>query len=80
MLPVLFLTAVSLGLAAGALRSAFAILLAPLALVTLYALAAAFAPGPVSLIDLLLAIAGLNAGLIATVLALMLVAARRHTA
>jgi hypothetical protein len=76
--PVLFLTALSLGLAAGALRSAPAIVLAPLALLTLFGLAAIFAPGPVSVIDLLLAIAGLNAGLIATVCALVFITARRQ--
>jgi hypothetical protein len=77
---MLFMTAVSLGLAACALRSALAIMFAPLALVSIFGFSALFAQGSVSVIDLLIAFGGLNAGLITALGAHLLVATRRGSA
>ncbi len=78
--PVLFLTAVSLGLAAGTTRKAVAIVLSPLLLIAVFGLAAMVSAGGVSFIDLLIAIAGLNVGLICVLGAMLLAAVLSHPA
>jgi hypothetical protein len=61
---VLFLTAASIGLVAGMMRSAFSIALIAVLIVATFALASLFNPGPASYSDLLVAILGYNCGLV----------------
>ena len=72
---MLFMTAVTLGLTAAMLRSAFSMAL--VAVLMLVAFAAAALTGPVSFIDLAIALGGYNLGIFGLV-AGMLVFSRRN--
>lgn len=68
---MLFLTATSLGICAGMMRSAFSIALVAFLIVATFAAATAFSSGHVSWLNLLIAIVGYNAGLINVVLGML---------
>ncbi|CDZ36143.1 Hypothetical protein NGAL_HAMBI1145_32090 [Neorhizobium galegae bv. officinalis] len=61
---MLFLTAASIGICVGTMRSAFSIAFVAVMITATFALATAASPGPASYFNLLIAILGYNAGLI----------------
>ncbi len=61
---MLFLTAVSMGICVGMMRSAFSIAFIAVMIAATFTLATAVSPGPASYFNLLIAILGYNAGLI----------------
>jgi hypothetical protein len=74
---VLFLTAASIGICVGMMRSAFSIALIAVMIAATFALATAVSPGPASYFNLLIAILGYNAGLIAFLTGLFALQTRR---
>ena len=72
---MLFLTAASMGICVGLMRSAFSIAFVAFLIVATFALATMTSSGPASYLDLVLAICGYNVGLINLVAGL--VVARR---
>lgn len=62
---MLFLTAVSIGVCVGMMRSVFSIAFIAVMITATFALATAVSPGPASYFNLLIAVLGYNAGLIA---------------
>lgn len=69
---MIFLTAMTIGIAAAAMRSALTIALVAVLIGATFALAAVFSSGPVAFSPLLIAIAGYNVGLLDLVVALYL--------
>ncbi len=61
---MLFLTAASIGICAGIMRSAFSMAFVAFLIVLTFALATITSPGPASYLNLLIAMLGYNAGLI----------------
>ncbi|EUC00563.1 hypothetical protein PMI07_003849 [Rhizobium sp. CF080] len=74
---MLFLTAASIGICVGMMRSAFSIALIAVMIAATFALATAVSPGPASYFNLLIAIIGYNAGLIAFLAGLFALDTRR---
>jgi len=74
---VLFLTAVSIGICVGMMRSAFSIAFVAVMITATFALATAVSPAPASYFNLLIAILGYNAGLITFLGALFALHSRR---
>lgn len=74
---MLFLIAASIGLCAGMMRSAFSIAFIAFLIVAMFGLATVVSPGPTSLIDLLVAVLGYNAGLINFIAGLLVVRSLR---
>jgi hypothetical protein len=74
---LLFLTAASIGICVGMMRSAFSIAFAAVMITATFALATAISPGPVSYFNLLIAILGYNAGLIGFLTGLFALNTRR---
>ncbi|MBP1841760.1 hypothetical protein J2046_000004 [Rhizobium petrolearium] len=70
---MLFLTAASIGVCAGMMRSAFSVAFIAFLIVTTFALATLTSSGPASYLNLLIAILGYNAGLINFLAGLLLV-------
>ncbi|WP_037079649.1 hypothetical protein [Neorhizobium vignae] len=62
---MLFLTAVSIGVCVGMMRSVFSTAFIAVVITATFALATAVSPGPASYFNLLIAVLGYNAGLIA---------------
>ena len=75
---MLFLTAASIGICVGMMRSAFSIALIAVLITATFALATAVSPGPASFFNLLIAVLGYNAGLIAFLAGLFALDARRE--
>lgn len=61
---MLFLTAASIGVCAGMMRSAFSVALIAFLIVATFALATVMSSGPASYLNLVIAVLGYNAGLI----------------
>jgi hypothetical protein len=76
---VLFLTATSIGLCAGMMRSAFCIAFIAVLILVAFVAASLVSAGPTSYLDLLVAVLGYNFGLV-NVLAGMLVTRRLRAA
>jgi hypothetical protein len=76
---VLFLTAASIGVCAGMLRSAFSMAFVAFLIVVTFALATITSPGPASYLNLLIAMLGYNAGLINFLACLLIVKRLRAT-
>lgn len=74
---MLFLTAASIGVCVGMMRSAFSIAFIAVMITATFALATAVSPGPASYFNLLIAILGYNAGLIAFLAGLFTLHSRR---
>jgi len=70
---VLFLTAASIGICAGMMRSAFSIAFVAFLIVVTFGLATAVSSGPASYLNLLIAMLGYNAGLINFVAGLIVI-------
>ncbi|MCC2613339.1 hypothetical protein ABK249_03985 [Neorhizobium sp. Rsf11] len=70
---MLFLTAASIGVCAGMMRSAFSVAFIAFLIVATFALATLTSPGPASYLNLLIAILGYNAGLINFLAGLLLI-------
>ncbi|WP_117193047.1 hypothetical protein [Rhizobium terrae] len=70
---MLFLTAASIGVCAGMMRSAFSVAFIAFLIVATFALASVVSTGPTSYLDLLVAILGYNAGLINFIAGLLVV-------
>lgn len=75
---MLFLTAASIGICVGMMRSAFWIAFIAVMIPATFALATAVSPGPASYFNLLIAILGYNAGLIGFLTGLFALDARRE--
>lgn len=75
---MLFLTAASIGICVGMMRSAFSIAFIAVLITATFALATAVSPGPASFFNLLIAVLGYNAGLIAFLAGLFVPDTRRE--
>ncbi|CAN7594443.1 hypothetical protein [Neorhizobium sp. LjRoot104] len=75
---MLFLTAASIGICVGMMRSAFSIAFIAVLITATFALATAVSPGPASFFNLLIAVLGYNAGLIAFLAGLFVLDTRRE--
>lgn len=75
---MLFLTAATIGICVGMMRSAFSTAFIAVMITATFALATAVSPGPASFFNLLIAVLGYNAGLIAFLAGLFALDARRE--